>query len=507
MKIIEEYQSKYKVEFFGDLAVYACQPYPQLFMDLQKYKNDEYPNDCRFVFLCTADVDDSLFFHLQRVLFKLEIPNFFVILVTNNQRANELLEQARADLCPTESQIQVDVLDLPLTQIESKTNFNIPDTICVTPWINVEVTNLGKYKPCCEYNTAIQLNANEHTVTEAYNSIEMRELRAEFLGGKCPAGCSRCFDDESLGKVSKRMRDNFVYRDVVDKIDWYKETDKHISSLDIKLGNTCNLKCRICSPISSSKWNAEVVNNPTLQPFYYVPPTKPNWVEDPDSVFWSSIKELKNELKHIDFAGGEPLLIKSHYQLLKYLVEQNVSENIALHYNTNGTVFDNDLVKLWDKFKHVTLTFSIDNVNEKFEYERYGASWSEVDSNINRYLMLPRTQYSLDIYSTLSAFNVANAGDVYLYAKFKGLGVSYNWLVNPNALSVDTMPEPARKYAIECLKSVGEGFADTAMPIIKRLQQTQKSPTKLLLDTIDAVDQVRKQKFSDVYPELNRILR
>lgn len=502
MKKLEEYLLKYKVEFFGNLDEYAVRPYPKLFMDLMKYKSDEYPNDYRFVFSCTANVDDSLFLHLQRVLHRLEIPNFFVILITNNKQAPEILEQARMALCPYESPVQIDILDLPAVQLGQQTNFNIPDTICVTPWINIEVTNLGKYKPCCEYNGVIPLNANEHTVVDAYNSKEMRNLRADFLSGKCPSGCSRCFADEKLGKVSKRMRDNFVYKDVINKIDWNNETETHISSLDIKLGNTCNLKCRICGPISSSKWYSEVSNYPALQPFYYVPPVKPNWVDDSESVFWNSIKELKNELTHIDFTGGEPLLIKSHLQLLKYLVEQNVSKNIELHYNTNGTVFQDDLVQLWDMFKHVKLSFSIDNLNEKFEYERASADWDEVDKNIDKFLKLSSSQYSFDIYATLSVFNVADAGDVYLYAKSKNLCVSFNWLANPKALSVDSMPEKARKYAIERLRSVDENFAEMRLSIIKRLQQPQTLATQPLLDTIHTVDQIRKQKFSDVYPEL-----
>ena len=45
-----------------------------------------------------------------------------------------------------------------------------------------------------------------------------------------------------------------------DKIDYNKTDPKDIQFLDLKLGNICNLKCRICGSWSSSKWASELID-------------------------------------------------------------------------------------------------------------------------------------------------------------------------------------------------------------------------------------------------------
>ena len=86
----------------------------------------------------------------------------------------------------------------------------------------------------------------------------------------------------------------------------------------------------------------------------------------------------------MDFTGGEPLLIKKHYELLEKCIELDVAKNIGLHYNTNGTQLNmKALNELWPKFKIVDCHFSIDGVGEKFEFQRHPAKWNNALSNMS----------------------------------------------------------------------------------------------------------------------------
>ena len=107
--------------------------------------------------------------------------------------------------------------------------------------------------------------------------------------------------------------------------------------------------------------------------------------------FWNNLRELLPNIKYFEFTGGEPFMIQEHFDLLQYAVDQGYAKNIDIHYNTNGTQWP-DAHELWSHFKRVDIAFSIDNVEDRFEYERYGANWNEVTTNITKFHQL-RDQY------------------------------------------------------------------------------------------------------------------
>ena len=166
----------------------------------------------------------------------------------------------------------------------------------------------------------------------------------------------------------------------------YNNTDStELISLDIKLKNICNLSCRICEPIASSKWASEVSQHPESYPQWAsLKNIKTEWTDDTSSNLWKDIEKIGNNLEYITFAGGEPLLDKSHARMLEYFVNNDRSTQISLHYNTNGTVYADNLIPFWNKFKQVELSFSVDNTESKFEYERHGAVWADVIECIQR---------------------------------------------------------------------------------------------------------------------------
>ena len=76
--------------------------------------------------------------------------------------------------------------------------------------------------------------------------------------------------------------------------------------------------------------------------------------------------------------------------MLKFSADNGFAENIEIHYNTNGTHFPEEFIETWKKFRKVEIAFSIDNLGERFEYERSGAKWEEVEANIQRFHALKK---------------------------------------------------------------------------------------------------------------------
>jgi organic radical activating enzyme len=362
----------------------------------------------------------------------------------------------------------------------------------MTPWLSLEVDVDSKLHRCCLWDR--DQGPTSHSIVEYFESTEQQKLKQDFLDGKQPDACYKCWQVESAGGTSKRLTDNYVFRDHKFDIDYNNTVSSRIINLDIKLGNKCNLACRICSSRSSSMWSRydDAVN------------VEFNWLDNESSNFWTDIINISKDVKYITFAGGEPLLDKTHRKLLQYFIDQNLSKDIALHYNTNGTVFADFLFGYWDQFKTVELSFSIDNIGKQFEYERYGIPWDTVNNNISKYAS--DSEYILNLYSTVNALNLTNSFNIYKYAKDLNMDITFQLLESPEFLSICNLPKPI-KYSItdKLLQVDDKDFLKKIQPFVSIMIQTENKPTDIV-ESLDNQDKLRNQKFSDYYPELFELI-
>ena len=78
--------------------------------------------------------------------------------------------------------------------------------------------------------------------------------------------------------------------------------------------------------------------------------------------FWNQIEPLLEHVEHIYFAGGEPLIMDEHYQVLDYFVKHQKFD-VEISYNTNFSVMKfkgRDIMRIWDQFKNVRVGASLD---------------------------------------------------------------------------------------------------------------------------------------------------
>ena len=90
---------------------------------------------------------------------------------------------------------------------------------CVLPWISLETTPLGGFRPCCLYDRElIDVNIKTHSLEEVFRSEEMQDLRYAFSKNKQPSACQRCFKEEDADKKSKRQYMLEKFKDYDQKI-------------------------------------------------------------------------------------------------------------------------------------------------------------------------------------------------------------------------------------------------------------------------------------------------
>ena len=228
---------------------------------------------------------------------------------------------------------------------------------------------IGNVRPCCMYmNTDIIQRYNEPGWREKFD-----ELYEESLTKWLP-NCYECKAEEDRGRQSLRQRAN----------EWF-DGEEGIQYWDLKLHNTCNLTCVMCNPISSSKWQKLVTENPNEKWLDIVKEDaqkKTGWHKN----ILPLIMEQLYDTKYLKFTGGEPMLIPHVRKIIKRLYDDGISPAVDLSIITNGTIpIDEEMLKMLLTFKQVSLLVSIDGMGDRFEYIRAGANWKEVETNLKEF--------------------------------------------------------------------------------------------------------------------------
>ena len=400
---------------------------------------------------------------------------------------------------------------------------NIPhDRFCVLPWISLETSPIGTVRPCCLAedelvdNSGDKFNLVQAKFDTIQNSHSMQKLRQEFIDQKQPQTCRKCWREERAGRTSKRMHTLDRLKHMLDhETDWTIDA-KPLMFLDLKLGNICNLKCRICGSWSSSTFATEELANlhateDRKANHHYQMLRQGAWPrENPN--FWAEIDQVVDHIKYIEFTGGEPFMIQEHFNMLQGLVDRGLASRIEIHYNTNGTQYPESAADIWQHFKTVEIAFSIDDVGARFEYQRSNAVWTEVEDNIARFKQL-RDQYPnirLQVCSTVNVFNVYYLEELAHWNYSQGFDYIYwNMMHEAYYFSISTLPERAKAAITTQLRSCGSA-SDAAQQEFNRIVDFMNAGVSLdgsnMLREIANLDRRRNQNLALVEPEFATLI-
>ncbi len=294
-------------------------------------------------------------------------------------------------------------------------------TFCILPWTHIASYTDGSALLCCIANSS-DLNLNKQSLEEVWNSDHFKTARVKMMRGEQVKECNACYSVETVGIKSHRQIENWIWKnklgeDYINKLIASTNIDGSLRqrwiTLDLRLGNTCNLQCVMCRPIDSSKWvkQAQVLKDELKTE------VKWDWKHKVETYSVNNFDWYKNEkfleefyesaadMKHIIFGGGEPLYIKEHKEILKRLVDLGYSKNIELRYHTNGTIYDKEVVDLWTKFKYVDVMISLDGHKHINDYIRYPADWDTIERNLHLYDNTPDV-IDVKLLCTVQALNI-----------------------------------------------------------------------------------------------------
>lgn len=397
-------------------------------------------------------------------------------------------------------------------------------TICSLPWTHLATHPHGGCTLCCvsdHRNGAsrardtesdghtVWLTLNRHSIDRVMNSEYYKQVRLEMLAGKEPAACTRCYDDERAGLRSKRAEENARYLDKIQDQIAKTEADGTIPVsfrfIELRLGNVCNLICRTCNPASSSKW---VKEHADLEKKY-------NWITQYGKVergewfeldtFWEELLEKSGDLERIYINGGEPTLVEKHFVYLERLIERGLNQQVELWYNINLSQLPPKLLALWQQFKTVTVSCSIDDLRERNDYIRRGSDWTTVTDNLMQLKNLPWV--NLSIVQTISSYSVLYLDEFYNYfVNELGIHVHLNWCYDPEFLAPWNLPHSVKQTAIERCRQVMKPWDFKNVEEHLNKVGDPNNLEKFKVYTAE-LDRNRGESFAETFPELAEALQ
>jgi len=403
-------------------------------------------------------------------------------------------------------------------ELTSREEFLLQDskTFCIYPWIHLHAYPTGEAYPCCHAEMAHPVgNCRTNTLDEIWRDTPMNQLRDDMLNEKPNPACGRCYEQEQSGFFSGRRSANKHHGHHVKRID----DDKfQMSYWDIRFSNLCNLSCRSCGHIFSSSWYQDQAKlaggtwkdrNKVL-----------NYAGRTETDMWEQLIPHLDYVEQIYFAGGEPLMMAEHYNILDEL-ERRGRFDVRLIYNTNFThvkLKDRTVFDYWKRFKSVAVGASLDAMGPRAEYIRKGTDWAAVESN-RRQMLETCPEVDFYISPTLSIMNAMHLPDFHRNWVDQGLlkpqDLNVNILQDPAHLRIDIAPalykaKLSEKFSehiawlrpLDPLQRATVGF-ESAWRFMTATDNSKLIP-KFWEKTFE-LDQIRHESILAVIPELREV--
>lgn len=383
---------------------------------------------------------------------------------------------------------------------------------CAAPFIHMYVHSNEEQRVCC-----ISTETDTHVTDDTELDLEKRwqndyykEFRKKFLRNEKPEACSKCYKLEAVGGISDRIRFNETYMETLEP---NVETGNQYGTpldLDIRPGNLCNLKCRMCGPVSSSQFQKEIKENKLLQTFLG------NGIVITTDVL-DSEKNIEFLLQNADkgerikFLGGEPTIMPEVDKFLDILIEREYF-NVPLHFTTNCTNNNKRFIDKLSKFNRVTFNYSIDGVGPTVEYIRAPVKFETINNTVQSYHSLSQRELS-EISFTYQAYNFFNLDNTIAWAKDLGIRVRPEILRVPEWASIRSLPYSIRQpYLVSMIdkyqKENIEWCNRLVLPVLYNLiNDDTEYDINPFIENTKRFDTVRNQHIKDYLPQIYSIIK
>ena len=374
----------------------------------------------------------------------------------------------------------------------------VSKSFCLAKWYQVTVHLQNGHTHSCHHPGTHKVPIAELKTNPSalHNTQFKKNRRKEMLEGKRPEECRYCWniEDSAGNHLSDRhfkSETDWAMPGFDDAVNKPWDYDHYPRYMEISFGNVCNFKCMYCYPNISSQWYEESETHgpyPTSQGFGDLnhldfKDTRPILERDHNpyvEAFWKWWPDLYQNLHTFRITGGEPLLNKNTFRVLKE-INKNPRRDLQLAINSNLCVPDknfNEYIELiketCEKLDSVTLYTSLEAIGDKAEYIRFGLNHSKFWDNIDR-LLLEVPKLGITFMCTYNALSVTSFTDFLKEidkrrlelpwsGHFPQLHISTPYLRNPEFLGIKILDNSFRQHIEETISFMEDNAGGTNVP-------------------------------------------
>ena len=367
------------------------------------------------------------------------------------------------------------------------------EKFCKSPWNHMNINNGGQVRPCCKFkSTGDMILGPEDKDIDIFNFHKTAFEEVKQQGINHPS-CSRCKEYEDVGVQSRRERTNNL-----------PDSDT-INFLDITFGNTCNLKCRMCRSMNSTKWLADEIyledngfHRNQLTPKYVVPQTRLKQIID-------YCNNFEGDYFYLEVKGGEPFVTDEFLHFIDSLNDRFKSV-CEMRVFSKGTTIDDKYIDKLKTFKKIKYTLSLEATGELYQYIRGSTilSLDEVEKNlINIHSKTNNIEFGTSL--TVCLYNIFHLQGLLdwmekMHHPAPNPNVFVNFVEHPRYLDPIILPSRYKQIAIDQYKD-NPLFEN----VVKYLQgpvryKDQNQLLNKFFEFTDLLDTRRRENLYDVVP-------
>lgn len=393
------------------------------------------------------------------------------------------------------------------------------EVICALPFLKIyNHLSARSYTPCCwSSHSSDEKNPTNTLPIEHFYGEEFSRLRKEMLEGKKTEFlyeyCRNCWKNEEEFGHSQRLNQNSLINDNILKNFNLDGTVKENSSRFIRVainvyGNHCNLECYECLPSNSSSRIRRLlsIGDDEVNKLFLFDPKKVDENKVSKEQFEKIVDEIilfSHKINTITVVGGEPMVMKSHFNLLDRLIECGQSKNIELDYVSNMTLMNlSSMKKYFDNFKYTSLQWSVDALGDRNEWLRYPTNWKETIKNceeVRSYFLRENVGWFKSTI-TPSLFSITTFKETFDWMLINDFTIPdkqhSNFVDHPVFLSPQHLPQELKELIKDDVKKISKVHYNQLMA------NRDENMFQLAIRYADSLDQQRGTDWRSTFPEI-----
>lgn len=245
---------------------------------------------------------------------------------------------------------------------------------------------------------------SDHPVIEWFRSHDT-------ANGEYPSACDPCIKKEALGAESPRQQ---AYDDV-DNLN-----PDGLYTIDIMVGNECNLACAMCNIYSSNLIQKESAKHADTPNIWRAPEEWENLSMDSDASF-AQLDQLmdRHSVGLVKFKGGEPLL-KRNWENLKRGLDAGKYANTNVKITTNGVNLTARVLDTLSQAKHCRIIVSFDGVGPVCDFVRWPNTWEKFQKTLDVVRNNSHDNITINSSTIINMLNICDVANIYREAKAAG---------------------------------------------------------------------------------------